>query len=233
MVVHVAGWAEDVARATRSLAAYHGHLGYEVLLAADGAGEATGRALEDLAQGDPRVRVLHLDPAIGFGAAMNLGMGQAVGRVLVWLDPHVEATGDVLSPLLAALAQPGTGLAGGWGVTTTTMLEFEADDGPEVDAIEGYLLAVPRALAARVGVDPKDRYYRNADLDYCFAVRALGYRATRVDVPAARHRHRGFHDTEPGERDRASRKNYDRFLGRWKSRTDLLTRGFRGYHRHR
>ena len=232
VVVHVAGWPEDVARATRSLATHHRHLDYEVLLVSDGAGEATGRALEDLARDDPHVRVLHLDPAIGFGACMNLGMGQALGRVLVWLDPHVEATGDLLGPLLAALDQPGTGLAGGWGVTTTTMLEFEADDGPEVDAIEGYLLAVPRALAARVGVDPKDRYYRNADLDYCFAVRALGYRATRVDVPAARHRHRGFHDTDPGERDRASRKNYDRFLGRWKGRTDLLTRGFRGYHRH-
>ena len=233
VVVHVAGWPEDVARATRALAAHHGHLGYEVLLVADGAGETTGRALEDLAREDPRVRVLHLDPAAGFGAAMNLGMGQALGRVLVWLDPHVEATGDVLSPLLTALDQPGAGLAGGWGVTTTSMLEFEADDGPEVDAIEGYLLAVPRALSAQVRVDPKDRYYRNADLDYCFAVRALGYRATRVEVPATRHRHRGYHDTDPQERDRASRKNYDRFLGRWKGRTDLLTRGFRGYHRHR
>jgi len=160
-------------------------------------------------------------------------MGQARGRVLVWLDPHVEAAGDLFSPLLAALDQPGAGLAGGWGVVTTSMLEFEADDGPEVDAIEGYLLAVPRALAAQVEVDPKDRYYRNADLDYSFAVRALGYRATRVDVPATRHRHRGFHDTDPAERDRASRKNYDRFLGRWKGRTELLTRGFRGYHRHR
>jgi cysteinyl-tRNA synthetase len=243
VVVHVAGWAEDVARATRALAAHHRHLGYEVLLVSDGAGEATGRALEDLADDNPRVRVLHLDPAVGFGAAMNLGMGQALGRVLVWLDPHVEATGDLLGPLLAALGQPGAGLAGGWGVTTTTMLEFEADDGPEVDAIEGYLLAVPRALAARVGVDPKDRYYRNADLDYSFAVRALGQptdrgapvplRAIRVQVPATRHRHRGFHDTDPRERDRASRKNYDRFLGRWKGHTDLLTRGFRGYHRHR
>jgi GT2 family glycosyltransferase len=233
VVAHVAGWAEDVARATRALAVHHRHLDYEVLLVSDGPGEATGRALEDLARDDPHVRVLHLDPAIGFGASMNLAMGQAVGRVLVWLDPHVEATGDLLGPLLAALDQPGTGLAGGWGVTTTSMLEFEADDGPEVDAIEGYLLAVPRALAAGVGVDPKDRYYRNADLDYSFAVRALGYRATRVEVPAARHRHRGFHDTDPGERDRASRKNYDRFLGRWKGRTDLLTRGFRGYHRHR
>ena len=233
VVVHVAGWPEDVARATRALAAHHRHLAYEVLLVEDGAGEATGRALEDLADDDPHLRVLHLDPAIGFGAAMNLAMGQALGRVLVWLDPHVEATGDLLGPLLAALAQPGTGLAGGWGVTTTTMLEFEADDGPEVDAIEGYLLAVPRALAAQVGVDPKDRYYRNADLDYSFAVRALGYRAIRIEVPATRHRHRGYADTDPAERDRASRKNYDRFLGRWKGRTDLLTRGFRGYHRHR
>src|ERR687895_2409789 len=233
VVVHVAGWPEDVARAVRALAAHHAQLDYEVVLVADGAGEATGRALEDLARADARVRVLHLDPAVGFGAALNLGMSQAVGRVLVWLDPHVEATGDLLGPLLAALDRPGAGLAGGWGVVTTSMLEFEADDGPEVDAVEGYLLAVPRALAARVEVDPKDRYYRNADLDYSFAVRALGYRATRVEVPAARHRHRGFHDTDPGERDRASRKNYDRFLGRWKSRTDLLNRGFRGYHRHR
>ena len=237
VVAHVTGWPEDVARATRALAAHHRHLGYEVLLISDGAGQATGRALEDLAAEDPHLQVLHLDPAIGFGASMNLAMGQALGRVLVWLDPHVEATGDLLGPLLAALDQPGTGLAGGWGVTTTTMLEFEADDGPEVDAIEGYLLAVPRALAAGVLVDPKDRYYRNADLDYSFAVRALGspgpLRAVRVEVPAARHRHRGFHETDPTERDRASRKNYDRFLGRWKDRTDLLSRGFRGYHRHR
>jgi len=237
VVAHVTGWPEDVARATRALAAHHRHLGYEVLLISDGAGQATGRALEDLAAEDPHLQVLHLDPAIGFGASMNLAMGQALGRVLVWLDPHVEATGDLLGPLLAALDQPGTGLAGGWGVTTTTMLDFEADDGPEVDAIEGYLLAVPRALAAGARVDPKDRYYRNADLDYSFAVRALGspgpLRAVRVQVPAARHRHRGFHETDPTERDRASRKNYDRFLGRWKDRTDLLSRGFRGYHRHR
>ena len=38
VVVHVAGWPEDVARATRALAAHHRHLGYEVLLVEDGAG---------------------------------------------------------------------------------------------------------------------------------------------------------------------------------------------------
>jgi GT2 family glycosyltransferase len=232
VVVHVAGWPRDVARAVAALAAHCGGVDYEVVLVDDGVEEAAGRALEDLARTDERIRVLHLEPAIGFGAAMNLGMGQALGRVLVWLDPHVEATGDLLGPLLEALARPGAGLAGGWGVVTTSLLEFEADQGPEVDAVEGYLLALPRALAARVGVDARHRYYRNADLDYSFAVRALGYRAYRVDVPAHRHRHRAFHETDPTERDRWSKKNYDRFLARWKHRTDLLTRGFRGYHRH-
>jgi GT2 family glycosyltransferase len=222
-----------VARAVDALAAHCGGVDYEVVLVDDGTEEAAGRALEDLARADERVRVLHLDLAIGFGAAMNLGMGQALGRVLVWLDPHVEATGDLLGPLLEALDRPDAGLAGGWGVVTTSLLEFEADQGPEVDAVEGYLLAVPRALAARVGVDPRDRYYRNADLDYSFAVRALGHRALRVEVPARRHRHRAWHETDPTERDRWSKKNYDRFLSRWKQRTDLLTRGFEGYHRHR
>jgi len=232
VVVHVTGWPADVVRAISALARHCGRLDYEVVLVDDGAGEATGRVLEELAAPDDRVGTLHLDPAAGFGAAMNLGMSQAVGRALVWLDPHVEATGDLLTPLLDALGEPGTGLSGGWGVTTRSLLEFQADDGPEVDAVEGYLLAVPRALAAQVEVDPRDRYYRNADLDYSFAVRALGYRAVRVAVPATRHRHRGFHDTDPAFRDRASRKNYDRFLRRWRSRTDLLTRGFTGYHRH-
>src|SRR5918992_3317412 len=46
VVVHVAGWPEDVARAVRALATHHGRHDYEVVLVADGAGEAAGRALE-------------------------------------------------------------------------------------------------------------------------------------------------------------------------------------------
>jgi cysteinyl-tRNA synthetase len=249
VVVHVLGWPGDVERAVRSLANHCAAVDYEVVLVDDGVGGDTAGALEEVAGSDPRVRVLHLDTPIGFGAAMNLGMGQATGRVVVWLDPHIEATGDVLRPIVDALEQPGAGLAGGWGVVTHSLLEFEADNGPEVDAVEGYLLAVPRAIAARVQLDPKHRYYRNADLDFSFAVRDLPrdplssdqrgeggeaprLRALRVPVPAERHRHRAYHETDPVERDRASKRNYDRFLARWKSRTDLLTHGFTGYHRH-
>lgn len=243
VVIHVLGWPDDVARAVAALASHCASVDYEVLLLDDGAGDQTARATEELATTDARVRALHLDPAVGFGAAIGLGMSQATGRVLVWLDPHVEATGDLLTPLVDALAEPGVGLAGGWGVVSHSMLDFEADNGPEVDAIEGYLLAVPRSLAALVRLDPGHRYYRNADLDFSFAVRDLGgrargtagtapLRALRVPVPARRHRHRAYHETDPVQRERASKRNYDRFLARWKSRTELLTQGFTGYHRH-
>ncbi len=245
VITHVIGWPGDVARAVAALATHCGSVDYEALLLDDGTGGQPGAALEELAKADPRVRALHLDPAVGFGAAMDLGMSQATGGVLVWLDPHVEATGDLLSPLVDALAEPGVGVAGGWGVVSHSMLDFEADVGPDVDAIEGYLLAVRRALAARVRLDPRHRYYRNADLDYSFAVRDLAstlgagaaggaepLRAVRVPVPARRHRHRAYHETDPVERERASKRNYDRFLRRWKTRTDLLTKGFTGYHRH-
>src|SRR6266498_1677717 len=197
LIVHVLGWPEDVRRAVASLASHCAATDYEVVLVDDGAGAEVGRALEDLAATDGRVEVLHLDAPVGFGASMNLAMGQATGRVLVWLDPHVEATGDLLGPLLAA----------------------------------------PRRIAARVPLDPRHRYYRNADLDFSFAVRDLHdgsrpLRALRVAVPARRHRHRAYHETDPVQRERASKKNYNRFLEHWKRRTDLLTQGFTGYHRH-
>jgi hypothetical protein len=112
------------------------------------------------------------------------------------------------------------------------MLEFEADDGPEVDAVEGYLLAVPRALAARSGSTPRTATTATptSTTPSPSAPSGIGPPGSRCPRPAPAP---GYHDTDPAERDRASRKNYDRFLGRWKGRTDLLTREFRGYHRHR
>jgi cysteinyl-tRNA synthetase len=223
VVMHVTGWPADAARAVDALAAHCAGVDHEILIVADGCSPADLDALGALA-GGPRA-VLRVEPAAGFGAAMNLAMAQATGRAVVWLDPHVEATGDLLTPLLEALAAVDVGLAGGWGVVTTDLRQFTTAPGGEVDAVEGYLLAVRRADAARVRVDPGFRWYRNADLDYSFAVRDLGRRAVLVDVPAARHRHRGWHETAPDERERLSRRNFRRFLDHWRDRADLLTRG--------
>ena len=72
-------------------------------------------------------------------------------------------------------------MAGPWGVTSGDGRQF--DDAPpgEVDAIEGYCLAMRREALQQVGgFDHHFRFYRNADLDLSFAVRANGWKALRT-----------------------------------------------------
>jgi cysteinyl-tRNA synthetase len=99
---------------------------------------------------------------------------------------------------------------------------FEESDGPEVDAVEGYFMAIRRSDLARTGLfDPKFRFYRNADLDFSFQVRASGLR-TIVDpsLPLKRHEHRLWENTP--DRDELSRKNFFRFRDHWADRKDLF-----------
>ena len=93
-----------------------------------------------------------------------------------------------------------------------------------MDAIEAYCLAVRReALRAVEGFDRRFRYYRNADLDFSFAVRDAGWRAIRTEpLPLVRHEHRGWEAVPEAERERLSRRNFYRFLERWRDRPDLL-----------
>jgi hypothetical protein len=95
-----------------------------------------------------------------------------------------------------------------------------------VDAVLGYLLAVRRSAALAVGgVDPKAKFYRNADMALSFSLRAAGGRAmATAPLPSVKHRHRGYYDTDPEFRDRESKRNYDRFLARYRGRDDLRTR---------
>jgi len=41
-------------------------------------------------------------------------------------------------------------------------------------------------------------------------------------VPVSKHEHRMYHSTPPAERDRLSKRNYYRFLERFRDRSDLL-----------
>jgi GT2 family glycosyltransferase len=172
-----------------------------------------------------RLRVISLDPPLGFAAAVNAGIEAAAGEVVVLLDPGVEFKGDAISPLLEVLADPTVMVAGPFGLRGQgTLKEFEGSDGPEVDAIEGYCMAFRRAGALAVeGFDPKFRFYRMADVEFSFRLREHGGSAVVVSgLPIERHEHRLWEATEPGERDRLSRRNMYRFLDRWRDREDLL-----------
>jgi GT2 family glycosyltransferase len=173
-----------------------------------------------------RLRVVSLQPPLGFAAAVNAGIEAAAGEVVVLFDPGVALEGDAVTPLIGALEDPSVAIAGPFGLRGRgTLKEFDESAGPEVDAIEGYCMAFRRADALAVeGFDPRFRFYRMADVEFSFRLRDRGGRAVVLpDLPVVRHEHRLWESTEPGERERLSKRNTYRFLDRWREREDLLT----------
>ena len=196
----------------------------ELIVVDDGSSDGTAEWLRELAKSDDRVRPVYCDHHLGTGAARNCGLKQARGRYVALLDSSIEVTGDLLSPLAAALEEPSTGIVGPFGVNTQDLCDFEDAPGPEVDAIEGYLMAIQRDRVREVGLmDEKFRFYRHLDLDYSLAFRESGYHNRIVpNLPLRRHAHTDWERTPEEERERLSKRNFYRFLKKHGDRTDLL-----------
>jgi hypothetical protein len=210
------GWSGDIARAIASLRAHQGgrHVHYVVA-------DVTG---EDPAAFGEGVEVLALASATGWGAAANASLRRATGRVVIVMDGSIEAAGDLFGPLEAALAEPAVGIAGPFGIVTRDLREFDEAPGPgPCDAIEGYCMAMRREVVAAVdGFDEKFRWYRTADIDLSFRVKDRGLRTDVVPAPVIKHEHRMWFETDPAERAKWSKRNFYRFLDRWRDRWDLV-----------
>jgi GT2 family glycosyltransferase len=218
----------DLERLVHGLAAHPPSVTWELLVVANAPVADPVGALDSAwppGTARPEVTVLPTDHRLGWADAVNLGLRRSRGVVTILLDTSLEPTGDLVGPLLAAFEDPGVGIAGGWAVTSADGRDFvDAPPGP-VDAVEGYALALRReALRTVGGFDPHYRFYRHADLDLSFAVRNAGWRAVRTGpLPAVQHAHRGWEAHPAEERDRLSKRNFYRFLKRWRDRRDLLS----------
>lgn len=168
--------------------------------------------------------VLRTQERLGWADAVNLGLRRSLGETTILLDTSVEPVGDLVTPLLGALSDPTVGIAGGFGLRTADLRRFADAPPGEVEALAGYCLAVRRdALRAVTGFDHHFRFYRNADLDFSFAVRAAGWRAVATEaLPLVLHEHRAYASLPAAELDRVSRRNFYRFLRHWGDRRDLL-----------
>jgi hypothetical protein len=221
----VEGWPDDVRRAIESFRTNAGGRMVRFVVA-----DVTGEAPDSFGLD---VEVISLVADTGWGAALNACLKRAVGRTVLVMDGSIEATGDVLGPLGSALADPTIGVCGPFGIVTPDLREFEATDGPECDAIEGYCMAFRREILASAGLfDEKFRWYRTADIEYSFRIKDLGLRAVVVPVPVKRHEHRMWFQTPPAERAKWSKRNFYRFLDRWRDRYDLTVSGAPPDHHH-
>jgi GT2 family glycosyltransferase len=213
------GWPEDIERAIASFRA-HADAHRQQFVVVDVTGEPADRWGEG-------VELLRLRNGTGWAAARNAGLRRARGRLVVALDGSIEATGDVVAPLAAALADHGVGVCGPFGIVTTDLREFDEAPGPgPCDAVEGYLMAFRREILSEAGpFDEKFTWYRTADVEWSFRVKDAGYRCEVVEAPVAKHEHRMWFETPPEERARWSKRNFYRFLDRWRDRWDLVLSG--------
>ena len=210
------GWPDDIVRAIASLRLHQGSRRVHYVVA-----DVTGEDPGAFGQG---VEVLALAPATGWAAAANAGLRRATGRIVIVMDGSIEASGDVFGPLETSLAEPALGIAGPFGIVTHDLRQFDQAPGAgPCDAIEGYCMALRREVVAEVeGFDERFRWYRTADIELSFRVKDRGLRTDVVPLPVIKHEHRMWFETEPAERATWSKRNFYRFLDRWRDRWDLV-----------
>ena len=211
--------------------------GIDVVLVADGLPD---RALEGVRAADLGARpgpttfeLVRTSAALGHAAALNAGVRRARAETVIVLDPSVTPRGDIVSPLVAALADQGNAIAGPFGLVSGDLRrvqEFAPTAGQPlcVAAIQGYCMAFRRSdFVERGPFDAGFRFYRNLDIWWSLVLRDEGEGTTpraAVATPGLqleRGEPRAWATTLAADRDRLSKRNFYRVLDRFRTRTDL------------
>ena len=231
--VIVEGWPDDVATCLDALLS---HTPDDVVVQVLDVGDVDGAGAVVHERSGPRLAAWHVGGAASWASARTALLRADTASVHVWCDVSTVLTGDAVTPLVDAVVADDDVAGAGWrGANVDVADEWRSvvDAGPgEVDVLLGYLFAMRRSSALSAGgPHPKARFYRNADLEFSFALREAARaegKAGRLvvplaDLPARQDRHHGYHDTDPAYRERESARTYNRFLQRFRGRTDLLS----------
>ncbi|MBI2781733.1 MAG: glycosyltransferase [Chloroflexi bacterium] len=228
----------DPAETRRALDALTGTVpeGVDVVVVADGLSdrELDGLRRADLAEREgPPVELVRTSAVLGQAAAVNAGIRRARAPIVVVMDPCIVPSGDIVTPLVEALADPSVAIAGPFGLASAELRRFDEVLAPaatpvEGAAVQGYLMAFRRSDAdARGPLDEGFRFYRNLDIWWSLVLRDEGEGTTPrralvvPGLPLTRRDPYAWTTTPPAERDRLSKRNFYRVLDRFRTRLDL------------
>lgn len=97
---YIAAAAETVRRAAAGVAG-----DYEIILVDDGSTDATGRIMDGLAAGDPRLRVIHNARNLGLGGAYKRGVAAARMDYVMWVSGDNAETVEHLRQILGHVGE--------------------------------------------------------------------------------------------------------------------------------
>jgi hypothetical protein len=235
VVVRATDMPADLARLLGSLRRY-APAGTQVVIVADAPSPEQTADLE--APDGPATKpigelvpeIVWMVDRLGFASAANAGMRRTVGRTIVVVDPSVEPTDDVISPLARALEDPEVAIVGDLGVISRDLRRFEEAPPGDVDAVDGMLMAFRREdLIAHGPLDERFRTGRYLDTWWSFVLRdgdddeaTEPRRAIRMALPVVRHDRRYDSSISEDQRTRLDKRAFYRFIERFGSRRDLL-----------
>ena len=178
-------WPDDLARALAGLQAHVPPVTQLVIVADDPSADQAA-ALEPFEAAG--TEVVWTSARLGTAAAIDCGLRRASGTIVILFDTSLEPTGDLVTPLVAALADPTVAVVGGWGIVSDDLRTFREAPPGDVDAIEGYCQAFRRAdVVDRGPLDERFRFYRNLDIWWSLVLRDEGHdqpprRAVRTET---------------------------------------------------
>ncbi|MEO8229494.1 MAG: glycosyltransferase [Chloroflexota bacterium] len=236
MVTRATDAPEDLARLLGALRRFAPE-GSQVVIVADApSAEQTaaldapdGPATEPISVSAPEI--VWTVERLGLAGAANAGLRRAVGRTVILVDPSVEPTGDILTPLVRALDDPSVAVVGDLGATSVDLRRFADASAGDVDTIDGTLMAFRREeVLARGPLDERFWTERYIDTWWSFVLRddddddsSEPRRALRIDgLPLVRHDRRVDPSISDEQRARLDKRAFYRFIERFGGRSDLL-----------
>ncbi|MET1064294.1 MAG: glycosyltransferase family 2 protein [Arthrobacter sp.] len=163
---------------------------YEVILVDDGSVDNTAELMRALAAGDPRIKVL-TQPNAGKGAALNHGIRNSTGEVLMFVDADGIFSRHTVEKMLQGFEDERTGAVCGddrpvnLNRVQTRMLAFISHIGTGMvrraltvigclPIVSGNIGAFPRRVLEEIGVFREDTV--GEDLELTWRVHQAGYR---------------------------------------------------------
>lgn len=125
----------------------------EIIVISDGSTDGTDDIVKQLAQEDPRIRLLRQSPRQGKTAGLNWAIEQAKGEILVFSDANSQFGDQALVKLASCFADPEVGYVTGKMVYVNQEGNLVGDGCSAYMRYENHLRSLESRVSSVVGVD--------------------------------------------------------------------------------